>query len=112
MSESFEGRKVVVVGGSSGMGLATAHQVGAGGGTAVITGRDQDKVGAAVEASSQNGKAWGITAELTDRDQAPEVRSSSPPSTPTRSCSSTPRVSSSRRRSASTMKPSTTRTTN
>ncbi|MGS2619891.1 hypothetical protein ACVCAH_36255 [Micromonospora sp. LZ34] len=28
MSESFEGRKVVVVGGTSGMGLATAHQVG------------------------------------------------------------------------------------
>ncbi|MFL6051451.1 MAG: SDR family NAD(P)-dependent oxidoreductase [Actinoallomurus sp.] len=74
MSESFEGHKVVVVGGSSGMGLATAHQVVAGGGTAVITGRDQDKVRAAVEALSQNGKAWGITAELTDRDQVPEVR--------------------------------------
>jgi NAD(P)-dependent dehydrogenase (short-subunit alcohol dehydrogenase family) len=44
MNESFEGRKVVVVGGSSGMGLATAQQVVAGGGTAVITGRDQDKV--------------------------------------------------------------------
>lgn len=46
MSEGFGGRKVVVVGGGSGMGLATAHQVVAGGGTAVITGRDQDKVGA------------------------------------------------------------------
>lgn len=42
MSESFERRKVVVVGGSSGMGLATAHQVVAGGGTAMITGRDPD----------------------------------------------------------------------
>jgi NAD(P)-dependent dehydrogenase (short-subunit alcohol dehydrogenase family) len=51
----------VVVGGSSGMGLATAHQVVAGGGTAVITGREQDWVWAAVEALSQNGKAWGIT---------------------------------------------------
>lgn len=74
MIESFEGRKVVVVGGSSGMGLATAHQVVAGGGTAVITGRDQDKVTAAVDALSQNGRAWGITAELTDRDQVPGVR--------------------------------------
>lgn len=46
MSESFEGRKVVVVGGSSGMGLATTHRVVAGGGIAVITGRDQEKVGA------------------------------------------------------------------
>ncbi|MFE9959136.1 hypothetical protein [Micromonospora sp. NPDC005299] len=44
MSESFEGRKVVVVDGSNGIGLATAHQVVAGGGTAVITGRDQDAI--------------------------------------------------------------------
>ena len=41
MSESCEGRKVAVIGGSSGMGLATAHQVVAAGGTVVITGRDQ-----------------------------------------------------------------------
>jgi NAD(P)-dependent dehydrogenase (short-subunit alcohol dehydrogenase family) len=74
MNMSFEGRKVVVVGGSSGMGLAAAHQVILGGGTAVITGRDEDRVQAAVDALSKNGKAWGITAELTDRDQVPEVR--------------------------------------
>jgi NADP-dependent 3-hydroxy acid dehydrogenase YdfG len=53
MGESFEGRKVVVVGGgSSGMGPAMAHQVVAGGGIAVITGRDQDRVRAAVETLS------------------------------------------------------------
>jgi NAD(P)-dependent dehydrogenase (short-subunit alcohol dehydrogenase family) len=74
MSESFEGRKVVVVGGSSGMGLATAHQVIAGGGTAVITGRGEDTVRAAVEELSRHGKAWGIAGELTDRDQVPEIR--------------------------------------
>jgi NAD(P)-dependent dehydrogenase (short-subunit alcohol dehydrogenase family) len=74
MSEDFEGRKVVVVGGSSGMGLATAHQVVAGGGSAVITGRHPDKVRTAVEALSRHGKAWGITAELTDRGQVPDVR--------------------------------------
>lgn len=74
MSDDFEGRKVVVVGGSSGMGLAAAHKVVSGGGSAVITGRHQDKVRAAVEALSQKGKAWGITAELTDRDQVPEIR--------------------------------------
>src|SRR4051794_9727296 len=63
MGESFEGRKVVVVGGGgSDMGPATAHQVVAGDGTVVITGRDQDRVQAAVETLSQNGKAWGITA--------------------------------------------------
>ncbi|MEV0067856.1 MULTISPECIES: SDR family NAD(P)-dependent oxidoreductase [unclassified Amycolatopsis] len=74
MSESFEGQKVVVVGGSSGMGLATAHQVVAAGGTAVITGRNPERVQAAVDALSQKGKAWGLTTELTDRDQVPEVR--------------------------------------
>ncbi|MEV0074639.1 SDR family oxidoreductase [Amycolatopsis sp. NPDC050768] len=74
MGERFDGHKVVVVGGSSGMGLATAHQVVAGGGTAVITGRDSERVRTAVDALSQKGKAWGITAELTDRDQVPEVR--------------------------------------
>jgi NADP-dependent 3-hydroxy acid dehydrogenase YdfG len=54
-------------------GPGTAHQVVAGSGTAVITGRDQDRVRAAIEALSQNRKACGITAELTDRDQVPEV---------------------------------------
>jgi NAD(P)-dependent dehydrogenase (short-subunit alcohol dehydrogenase family) len=74
MNESFEGRKVVVFCVSRGMGLATAQQVVAGGGTAVITGRDQDKVKAAVDALSQHGKAWGLAGELTDRSQVPEIR--------------------------------------
>lgn len=42
MSEDFEGRKIVVVGGS-GIGLATTQQVLAGGGSAVITGRNPDR---------------------------------------------------------------------
>src|SRR3954447_17087076 len=69
MNENFEGRKVVVVGGSSGMGLATAGRVVAGGGIAVLTGRDEDKVKAAVDALSQQGKAWGLAGELTARSQ-------------------------------------------
>jgi hypothetical protein len=51
----------------------TSSPVVAESGTAVITGRDQDRVRAAIEALSQNGKACGITAELTDRDQVPEI---------------------------------------
>ncbi|MFF4597340.1 SDR family NAD(P)-dependent oxidoreductase [Amycolatopsis sp. NPDC001319] len=74
MGGIFEGRKVVIVGGSSGMGLATAQQVLAGGGSAVITGRNAEKLGTAVETLSQQGKAWGIVAELTDRSQVPAVR--------------------------------------
>jgi NADP-dependent 3-hydroxy acid dehydrogenase YdfG len=56
------------------MGLATAQQVLAGGGSAVITGRNPDKLRTAVETLSQHGKAWSIAAELTDRIQVPEVR--------------------------------------
>ncbi len=74
MNQDFAGRKVIIIGGSSGMGFATAQQVLAGGGSAVITGRNPDKLRAAVEALTQNGKAWGIAAELTDRLQVPAVR--------------------------------------
>lgn len=74
MSEGFEGRKLIVVGGSSGIGFATAQQVIAGGGSAVITGRNPGKLQKAVEALSRDGRAWGIVAELTDRAQVPDVR--------------------------------------
>lgn len=74
MNGSFAGQKVVVVGGSSGMGLATAQQVVDGGGSAVIIGRDAARVDGAVKDLSAKGNAWGITAELTDRGQVPSVR--------------------------------------
>jgi NAD(P)-dependent dehydrogenase (short-subunit alcohol dehydrogenase family) len=74
MNGSFEGQKVVVVGGSSGMGLATAQQVVEGGGSAVIIGRDPARVDGVVKDLSANGNAWGITTELTDRGQVPSVR--------------------------------------
>ncbi|MFI5613266.1 SDR family NAD(P)-dependent oxidoreductase [Amycolatopsis sp. NPDC051903] len=74
MGEAFEGAKIVVVGGSSGIGFATAQQVLAGGGSAVITGRNPEKLQKAVQTLSQHGEAWGIAAELTDRAQIPDVR--------------------------------------
>ena len=40
----FEGQKLVVVGGSSGMGRDTAADVVAAGGSAVIIGQNQDRV--------------------------------------------------------------------
>lgn len=73
MSADFTGRKVVVVGGSSGMGRATAEQVLSGGGSAVITGRG-DKLRKAVAELSEHGNAWGIAADLTDRDQVRALR--------------------------------------
>ncbi len=70
----FEGQKLVVVGGSSGMGRDTAADVVAAGGSAVIIGQDQDRVDDTVQELAKDGTAYGITAELTDRDQVERVR--------------------------------------
>jgi NAD(P)-dependent dehydrogenase (short-subunit alcohol dehydrogenase family) len=63
----FAGQKLVVVGGSSGMGRQTAADVVAAGGSAVIIGDTADKVSDTVKELSKSGKAYGITADLTDR---------------------------------------------
>ena len=73
-SEIFEGQKLIVVGGSSGMGRQTATDVVAGGGSAVIVGRDQARVDETVDALSASGQAWGITADLADRGQVADVQ--------------------------------------
>lgn len=74
MTEAFRGRKLVVVGGSSGMGRQVATDVVAAGGSAVIIGRRQDRVDDTVMALSGHGKAWGITADIKDRDQVTKVQ--------------------------------------
>jgi len=71
---AFEGRKLIAIGGSSGMGRQTAEDVVAAGGSAVIIGRDQARVDDTVNTLSQNGKAWGITADLADRDNVRQVQ--------------------------------------
>src|SRR4051794_25016035 len=71
---AFEGRKLIAVGGSSGMGRQTAEDVIAAGGSAVIIGRDQVRVEDTVNTLSEKGKAWGITADLADRDEVERVR--------------------------------------
>jgi NAD(P)-dependent dehydrogenase (short-subunit alcohol dehydrogenase family) len=70
----FSGQKLVVVGGSSGMGRQTAADVVAAGGTAVIIGQDPGKVDDTVKTLAMDGKAYGITADLADREQAERVR--------------------------------------
>ena len=57
MTGNFEGRKLIVVGGSSGMGKATAASVIADGGSAVIIGRDQGRVDETVAELGKQGKA-------------------------------------------------------
>jgi NAD(P)-dependent dehydrogenase (short-subunit alcohol dehydrogenase family) len=69
----FAGQKLVVVGGSSGMGRQTAEDVVAAGGSAVIIGQESGKVDDTVQALAKDGTAYGITADLTDRMQAERV---------------------------------------
>ena len=72
-AQVFAGQKLVVVGGSSGMGKQTAADVVAAGGSAVIIGQNRDKVGDTVKELSTSGKAYGITADLSDRRAADEA---------------------------------------
>jgi NAD(P)-dependent dehydrogenase (short-subunit alcohol dehydrogenase family) len=67
MAPVFAGKKLVVVGGSSGMGRQTAADVVAAGGSAVIIADDADKVTDTVKELSKVGQAYGITADLTNR---------------------------------------------
>jgi NAD(P)-dependent dehydrogenase (short-subunit alcohol dehydrogenase family) len=74
MNTEFVGKKVVVVGGSAGMGRQVAADVVSGGGTAVIIGRSKQRVDDTVGELSNHGHAWGVTAELTDRDAVADVQ--------------------------------------
>jgi NAD(P)-dependent dehydrogenase (short-subunit alcohol dehydrogenase family) len=74
MTAKFEGQKLVVLGGSSGMGRETAADIVAGGGTAVIVGREQSRVDETVAALSSVGKAYGIVADLANRSQVEWVQ--------------------------------------
>lgn len=64
MNDSFEGKKLLVVGGTSGMGLEAARLVLQEGGEAVITGQRPEKTEAARKELSALGKVHAITADL------------------------------------------------
>ena len=75
MGTEFEGKKIVVVGGSTGMGRQAALDVIDRGGSAIIVGRSKSRVDATVaELTDRGGKAWGIAAELTDRSAVADVQ--------------------------------------
>ena len=69
----FAGQKLVVVGGSSGMGRQTAADVVAAGGSAVIIGQDPGKIDDTVQTLAKDGPAYGIAADLADRMQVERV---------------------------------------
>src|ERR1700729_3549538 len=71
----FGSKKVIVVGGSAGMGRQVAVDIVRHGGSAVIVGRSKDRVDDTVtELTGGGGRAWGIAAELTDRAAVADVQ--------------------------------------
>jgi NAD(P)-dependent dehydrogenase (short-subunit alcohol dehydrogenase family) len=75
MGAEFDGKKVVVVGGSAGMGRQAALDVIDRGGSAVIIGRSKSRVDDTVaELTDRQGQAWGIAADLTDRSAVADVQ--------------------------------------
>src|SRR3954466_6017584 len=74
MTHHFTGRKLIVVGGSSGMGKEAAADVVAAGGSVVIVGREQARVDETVAELSKDGPALVLAADLADRAQVEAVR--------------------------------------
>jgi NAD(P)-dependent dehydrogenase (short-subunit alcohol dehydrogenase family) len=64
MTLNFKGKRVLVVGGTSGMGLETARLVLAGGGSAVITGQRKEKTEAARAELAHLGQVDAIALDL------------------------------------------------
>ena len=69
MTQSFAGQKIIVIGGTSGMGKAIAKLVLQQGGSAVITGSKRPKAEAAIQELRQYGKVTGLAANLADNSQ-------------------------------------------
>ena len=69
MTQVFAGQKIIVVGGTSGMGKAVARLVLQQGGTAVIVGSRKAKAGGAVQELSRDGKVVGLAANLADSNE-------------------------------------------
>lgn len=65
MRNQFKGKKLLVVGGTSGMGLQTARMVIAEGGSVVIVGQRPEKTEAARKELAALGQVWALTANLT-----------------------------------------------
>ncbi|HGM8359643.1 SDR family oxidoreductase [Pseudomonas aeruginosa] len=68
MSNQFKGKKLLVVGGTSGMGLETARMVLAQGGSAVIVGNRPEKTEEARKELAALGSVSALTANLTSDD--------------------------------------------
>lgn len=65
MNNQFAGKKLLVIGGTSGMGLETARMILEQGGQAVIVGHRADKAESARTELSSLGSVEALTADLT-----------------------------------------------
>lgn len=68
MNKQFDGKKLLVVGGTSGMGLEIARTVMADGGSVVIVGNRPDKAEVARQQLAALGTVWALTADLASDD--------------------------------------------
>lgn len=68
MSNNFNNQRVIVIGGTSGMGMETAKKVLQGGGRAVVTGRNAEKNSAAQQELGKHGDALAIRLDLHDAE--------------------------------------------
>lgn len=66
MTNQFKGKKLLVVGGTSGMGMQIARTVLADGGSVVIVGNRPEKTEEARQELAALGQAWALTADLTN----------------------------------------------
>ena len=73
MTQTFAGQKIIVVGGTSGMGKAIAQSVLSAGGTAVLVGSRQPKLNDAVNELKEYGTVVGELANIADTQQRKDL---------------------------------------
>ncbi len=69
MTQEFAGQKLIVVGGSSGIGKAVAQLILERGGSAVLVGNRAEKLQAAVSELSQRGRVFGARANISKPEE-------------------------------------------
>ncbi|MEV6324947.1 SDR family oxidoreductase [Nocardia sp. NPDC051787] len=72
---NFTGRKLIVIGGSSGMGYATADTVASEGGEILVVGRNENKLAAAAQSlAAHGGKVHTLAVDLNDISAVEQLR--------------------------------------
>lgn len=73
MNQVFAGQKIIVIGGTSGIGKAVAQSILSAGGTAVIVGSRQSKLNDAVNELSRYGTVFPELANIADKKQTNDL---------------------------------------